>query len=50
MKQYFDTSQSEKEDKQTMTAYIKTLITIGLDLRESLPWLKVSRYVEWITR
>ena len=34
MKQYFKTSQSEKEDKQTMTAYIKTLITIGLDLRE----------------
>ena len=39
-----------------MTVYIKTLITIGLDLRErerereSLPWLKVSRYVEWITR
>ena len=37
-----------------MTVYFKTLITIGLDLRErereSLPWLKVSRYVEWITR
>ena len=39
-----------------MAVYIKTLITIGLDERERerererLPWLKVSRYVEWITR
>ena len=39
-----------------MAVYIKTLITIGLDERERerererLPWLKVSRYVGWITR